>query len=316
MGLTRWRGSWKIDGNVDILGDVTANRVLPGGNLGKHYYVNTVSGALGNDGKKWNRAFKTMAAALAVAANYDVIHVAGRVREQLSTPNSVSDVTIIGEGNNARHSDDTFTGAARWDAPAVPAATTPLLIIRGQGWRISNILFSAPVDTAAIRLLRDGETPEHDASHAVIDNCRFAGGLYGIDNVGGAGHWYAVNNRFYDLVTAGAAAIKCTNTAIAIPLRVVIAGNIFSNNVNHILHSFNDSEVIHNILHEVGTSVTVTVMIDTKNVSAQGKDNVVAHNVFQGYNAAGVATPDFIGATTDSWVNNYCDDAADYGVPA
>jgi len=183
-----------------------------------------VDGNVGNDGYNGSTpalALRTMSKAFtSYLASGDTIVFRGNIREELTTPAGVFDVTIVGAGNKPRHA-DAHTGnggfsAATWKPPAVPTAATPLLIVQQQGWSLYNILFDCPVDAAAVQLLRDAGAgdAERDASHATISGCRFATGQNAIQLKGGPNFVRIENNTFHGLTTS---AINNTVGAVSVP---------------------------------------------------------------------------------------------------
>lgn len=126
--------------------------------------------------------FLTMERAFTLVKSGDVIHVRGKVREQLTTPAGVFDVSIVGAGNRPRHADDHTesngkrgSSAATWTAPASGSTATPLLTIIQQGWRIHGITFqlSGSADACIYLNHNDGAGDnEQDAGHAEITYCK------------------------------------------------------------------------------------------------------------------------------------------------
>jgi hypothetical protein len=200
---------------------------------GNSWFVDALGGLASNDGKSWDRAFLTMAGAFAQVQSGDTIYVVGKVREQLTTPVQVFDVTIIGAGNRPRHADAEpapigGASAVTWTTPASGATTAPLVDVLQQGWRFENILFAGPADHSCVRLFRNGGAGdlERDASHAEFVNCRFASGQDGIEQSGGCGH-VGIYGCFFTSLTG--VALKHTGGAgIGFPLRYEIIGNRFN----------------------------------------------------------------------------------------
>lgn len=191
------------------------------GNLGALqgtvWYVDAVDGVDGNDGLSWERPLLTMNEAFATdrITSGDTIVFRGKVREQISTPVQVFDITVVGAANKPRHADtqpvdpDGRSHGATWTVPASPTAATPLVTVRQQGWRFVNMLFDiGTVSDACVELFRDGGAgdAERDASHASFYGCRFAGGAsgtrVGIQDSGGAGHILVDDCEFAGLTTA------------------------------------------------------------------------------------------------------------------
>jgi hypothetical protein len=106
---------------------------------GRTYYVEGGAGAVASNSKNglsWSQAFANMDQAFDVIDSGDTIVFRGNIREELTTPAGVFDVTIIGAGNRPRHADghtgDNGYSGAIWKPPASPTAATPLCIVQAQ----------------------------------------------------------------------------------------------------------------------------------------------------------------------------------------
>lgn len=165
--------------------------------FGRTWFVNasstTVSagmqpGSNGYSGQSPTQPFLTMAKALSVVSDGDVINFTGKIAEQLVTPVQVFDVWINGCGLRPRHADTVPAGgqycAAQWAAPAAGAVVgQATLRVLQQGWRFTNFLWTAGDATApCLELVRNAGSgnAERDASHASVLNCRFSGAGIGI----------------------------------------------------------------------------------------------------------------------------------------
>lgn len=218
-------------------------------NGGRHFWVHGNLGFDGYDGRNPGQPLLTMAQAFSLITSGDVIHVIGNIREQIATPVGVFDVTIIGESNSPRNA-DAHTGnngysGVTWKGPAAPAAATPLLIVKQQGWRFINILFNPPADAAAVQLFRDGGAGdlERDASHATFYGCRFDGGLQAIEQSGGCAFV-----RVYDCLFRGHTGPAFKDTAgagIGTLLCWDICGCRFQDNKSHIVLALSGSVIRH-----------------------------------------------------------------------
>lgn len=271
--------------------------------FGQHWFVDTEYGGH-IDGKTPEGAFRTMAAALSVAGTGDTIYMKGDVREELTGSNLVFDVTIVGCGG-IHHPDlpaatGYKSGAACWRPPAAPTTATPLIKVRGRGWKFYNILFDCPVDSSAIYLERNASsgTSEYDASHAIVAGCRFDAGLIGIQNVGGAAFVQVRNNLFRGLSESGGAGIKCTSTAVAVPLAWRIEDNHFHNNASHILSSMSYSTIRRNIFGRF--TATLSIDIDDQPSANQGEYNVITQNYLSGTYGATAYPP----GSNNEWAGN------------
>lgn len=287
----------------------------PFGNMyGNAWFVDTVDG---NDsysygmarGKSMDKPYRTMAAALTAADAGDTIYFTGDIREQITGDNTKNNITIVGCGAPAHPwQGNGGIGVACWRAPASPTAATPLIAIRAQGWQFYNMLMAPPSDAAAVYLDRNAdETPatdEYDSSHALIFNVRFDGGSIstnvGILNAAGSGFVQIYGCRFFRLQYG----YRNSGTAVAVPLNMIIGGdgalqNVFQGNTNHIVGSFNNGQIVNNIIGQF-----TTTGISTAAVSGQGAQNVVTKNTLSGtYSNVGGYTA----SGTDSWMGNFAD---------
>jgi hypothetical protein len=264
------------------------------------YFVDPFVTASG-DGMSWSQAFKTMAEALAAVETNGKIFFRGDVREECVGSNLVFDVEIIGVGS-LHHPDQPSAayhpGAACWRPPASPTTATPLLKVRGRGWKFKNFMVDAPVDAAAFLLERNAlsGTSEYDASHASFINIRGVDGQNFIDDAGGC---YNVTVDGCQLKAFTAAAIVNSSTAVANPLNWKIVNNQFPpnvsdfGNVTHIDSPLNCAIIQGNVF---GTVRSTGKYVDLTG----GNGNVVTDNVLGGV----YDTDDYVAGTGDLWYNN------------
>lgn len=263
---------------------------------GRTFFVDGNLGGDGNSGRVPTRPLLTMSAAFNKVGSGDTIFVRGNIREELSTPAGVFDVSIIGTGNQPRHADAHTSNngytAATWKTPASPTAATPLLIVRQQGWKISGILFDGPSDAAAIQLFRDGGSgdDERDGSHAHIANCKFVAAQNHIEFKGGLSQVVIEDNLFFG--STADSFLETTGAGIGTSNYFRIMRNHFHNNESHIDMALNYASVTDNIFGKFTTdSLSLT----------GGSENVVSRNVFYGtYSAAG----GYDAGTNDEWGGN------------
>jgi hypothetical protein len=264
------------------------------GNLGSDAY----------DGSSPETPLKTMARAFQLVGSGDVVHFTGNIREQLVAPAGVFDVTIIGEGTRPRHA-DAHTGnngyyTATWKPPSAPAAATPLLLVRQQGWRFVNILFQPPTDDAALEFMRDAALGdlERDSSHSGVYGCRFAGGQDGI-LVSGTEivHDLLITQNVFNDATG----VALKGSAAADYLRrAIITDNVFMNNAKAIICGMYESVVKNNVIGKF-TAAANSGGVDLR--GGAGGLNVVVNNALSGtYSHAGGYQES---AATDSWGGNY-----------
>lgn len=283
------------------------NSILEGiGEIGPapSIFLNTENGDDDNDGLSWDTAKLTMAGALSTVATGGTIFFTGDVREELTGDNLKFDISIVGVTNKPHHADlpaaGYKTGASAWRPPASPTAATPLLIVRGRGWKFVNILFDCPVDAAAVKLERNASSgvDEYDASHASFYGCRFDSGLVGIENSGGCGFVRVERCEFYRMSGSGAAGIKCTSTSVAVPLNWEIIDNHFANNASHILSSMSYSEIRGNMFGRF--TATLSIDIDDQPSANQGEYNIVTLNYLTGTYDAATFPP----GSNNEWAGN------------
>ena len=276
---------------------------------GNQWFVNTQTdttarGADTNRGNSWDKALRTMSRALTLAETGDTIYFVGDIREELTGSSLKFDITIVGAGMK-HHPDSPGTGylvgASTWRAPASPTSATPLLKVRGRGWKFVNILFDCPVDAAAVKLERNAlsDTSEYDASHAQFIDCRFTDGKYGIQNDGGASFVTVDGCQFQRLNESGGAGIICTSTSVAVPLNWVIKNSEFHNNASHILSSMSYSSIRNNTFGRF--TATLSIDIDDQPSANQGEYNVIWGNYLSGTYGATAYPP----GSNNEWGGNF-----------
>lgn len=276
--------------------------ILPGGSLNPYGKTWFVDAKLGSDGNRGTKAapFLTMSKAFSSIGSGDIIFVRGKVREQLTSPAGVFDVTIIGASNRPRHADDHTeavstrgSSGATWTAPASGSTANPLLIIQQQGWRVQGITFQISGSaTACVRLHKtdDSGDDERDGGHAEISYCKLQGNPASATGIGvqtnGTGFWKLHDNMFLGLVTG----VAKTGTAGGQVGWGEIVGNRFSDNTNGIVSP----------LYRFLVKGNYFLATHTKEVDlTDGTANIVTENVFMGDYDASVA------GTGDFWFNNY-----------
>lgn len=279
---------------------------------GDYWFVDTTAPSSGGDGTSPDTAFQTMAAALSVVGDNDVICFKGKVREQLVAPLGVTGVTILGcVGGNVRDDD-----GAKWYAPASPVAGQALLELREQGWTLQNFLMT-PDNTggACVKAHRNEDATYPDSSHFILRGMRFvgAGGTpIGVQDVGG-NHHYRIEGCEFQSLTSG---ITCTSTSIAVPLRNTIQDCTFRQNTNDITSSQSYGLIQRNRFFTPGSGATNKVVSTTFN-STQGGINQILLNQFNNTEAEIAPGSGYTGAATDVWMNYVNNQAAlAFGQPA
>lgn len=282
-------------------GVMIRGKALYDGGYGRVWYVDAKVGADGNSGKRRDRPFLTMSKAFTSVDSGDTIVFRGKVREELSSPAGVFDITVIGAANQPRHADDHSessspgrgSSSATWTTPASPTAATPLCIVRQQGWRFIDILFDGPSDAAAVQLFRDGGSgdDERDASHAHFVGCKFVAGQNHIEFKGGLSQCVLEANLFFG-ATADSL-LETVGAGIGTNNYFRILGNHFHNNASHIDVGLNYATIAHNTF---GNASGDKVDLRT------GSENMVWGNALYGtYSNAG----GYYAGTNDEWGGNW-----------
>jgi hypothetical protein len=261
-------------------------------------------------------AHSTFAQVSPLLKSRDVVFIGGVLREQAVAPLGVFDVLIVGAANRPRQATSGGTptgGGATWLAPTSPAATTPLIKIREQGWTFANIMFGPHSDAAAIHAKRREDATDPDPSHFSVLGCYFSGGFIGIQDDGGCHHYLVDDCEFRAQTGAGGGGIVCTSTTVAVPLQNTIRKSRFFDNVQNFASSQQNS-----VIEECHFDRATTTAISTTFNSVQGGGNHVTRNAFnivQGQFAPGGSTGAVVGAADDVWYN-FLVDAVESGQPA
>lgn len=283
--------------------------------IGRIWYVNAntitdqdeLRGPVGSDSNTGTSPlfpFATVARALEFADCYDTIVVAGVIREQVSAPVGLSDITIIGAANQPRQATSDGVpngGGSTWLAPTSPVALTPLLQIVNQGWIVKNIFFGTVASTPAIRLKRQESAAFPDASHVIIDGCQFF--TQGLSTEIGIGSESLFKGRILNCVFQGLSgtAILGESVSIAQPQDNVIDSCFFRECANAI-----DWPMSYGIINNNRFKDITTTKIDV-NV---GADNYVGINFFDDVEADIDPAHGYIGNASDCWRNWSSDQAA------
>lgn len=311
--IDRWLRSRDVVGPESTVSPLSfRSGVIP-----TQWFVNAQLGSDGGSGLDPRSPKQTLATligngASSLAHSGDTIYVVGNITEEITAYNLLEDITIVGLGNRPRHADHardyasypTIAAAGisgcSWRQAASHGSTTPLLKIRGQGWRIENILFVPPSDAAAIYLDRNAlsDVSEYDPSHLTVEGCRFAGGQSGIEDSGGCFNVNLKNCKFHGSTNG----IKTLNTAVAVPLQWLVEDCVFEDNTNHIVVSASKWHILRCI-----SGSFVTKGFDLTAVSSQGDLNTVFGCTLSG----DYSSPVYRGGTNDNWAGNYSMDTAE-----
>ena len=299
---------------------VNGARIVPGqGQVGspwsRHYYVDAKVGldARSAEQNSSEEPFQTLGRAFQVVKSGDVIWCRGKMKEQVTTPVGVFDVTIIGAVNHPRHADDhTETSGARGSsaatltAPDSGSTATPLLTIQQQGWRVMNLVVQIAGNADAgiyLHATDDSGDDERNGGHAQIINCKIQGNPTtpvgnGIE-MNGVGFCDIYGNLFLGLVNG----LKSTPGAGGQVGWWDIAGNRFSENTNGIVAPLYKCTVNGNQFlggHTLEYDFT------------GGQDNMVVNNYFNGNDAFETN----VNGTADMFFPNYAGDSASADITA
>lgn len=287
--------------------EVAGTRMYPAfPKLGTSYYVDAKNGSDNHDGLGWDTPLLTMAEAFDKIVSGDTIFFVGKVKEQLTTPAGVFDVSIVGAANRPRHADDHTESAAgargssasTWVSPDSATASTPLLKIQQQGWRLANILFGAgPASTASVLLFRDAGAgdAERDASHTHIVGCRFSAPVIAIQDSGGCAFVRVEDNVIHGATTAA------INNVTGAGVGTLLHWQVFDNQILDCaigIDLSSDQAVIRG--NTIGKHTTYGIDLNG------GSNNMVNGNwLFGDYTTD---TGQYRAGTTDNWSGNFSSD--------
>lgn len=276
-------------------------------NYGRNWFVDAKNGSNSNGGTSWDGPFLTMTYALTQVDSGDRIYFVGKVKEQCTTPAGVFDVSIVGAANRPRHADDHSesstpgrgSSASSWLSPDSATASTPLLKVQQQGWRVHNVLWGAgPANTASLQAFRDGGSgdDERDGSHLHVSNCRFSAPVIGIQASGGPAFLFIEDCMFHGATTKAIG--ETTGAGIGTNLLWTIRNNIFQDNASAIVAPLSQGNIIGNTMGKFTTS-----SIDLNGGAGY---NQVHGNYLSGSYITDAAQ--YRAASNDDWSGNFSSD--------
>lgn len=247
-----------------------------------------------------------------------VIGLLGVTFEEVTGP-IVNDITIVGMGNQPRQATTSGVangGGATWMSSSA-TASTPLLIVQGQGWRLQNIFFASGAGVTAnpcVQLLREGDPPTAaDGSHAQILNCVFTGTDDGLQAKGGVAFVTIDGCTFFNFAGSGDTGISnATGLGVGTNYGWTIRNSVFRDNVNSVLIPLINASIYNNNFEVKGSFVTDTTIALSLTGGAR---NSVFNNMFNRPTNTSPNATLFVGGTNDVWSNNYGSDAIFFGVP-
>ncbi|MCK9569988.1 hypothetical protein M0R72_13680 [Candidatus Pacearchaeota archaeon] len=268
---------------------------------GNEWFVDSVNGATTNDGKTWEGALKTIAAAVALASAGDTVYIRGSFTEAVVV--SLAGLRIIGCGSRPKES--------QWTA----AADAKALTISANYVEVANIYFSPPAYSAgtpaAIQL--------GNANYAFIHHCRFQGktashnAIYSpvcnSDNV----EISDCDFHYMNTATHGAAILGVEAGGLSYSGWRILRNTFFSC-VTAVNINGRVCRVEGNTFMEYGIAAAGTLgAVCTKGLDLSGTSsgaNVVCGNIMQGdYDSdSGLYTA---GASGDCWMGNFASDVAE-----
>jgi hypothetical protein len=304
-----WRTGYAIRGSG---GGLTAATVF-----GNEWFYDGNATVTGN-GKNPDQPTTDFETLLGVVGSNDAIYVAGDIRAQVTAPQDVYGVKIIGAvGGRPRHVTDSGVvmsgNGCAWREEAT-AAGTPLLTLREQGWEIHNILMIPETGTAAVKLHRTELAAAMDASHAVFNGVKFiSSGTrvgYGLEDVGGAYRVLVENCEFVNLEFAW----KQTSLGIANPSAHVWRNNVFDSNktdiaMNALACLFENNRF--QTPYDGTTHPTTLNLASAADAGSATRKNLVLNNVFADAAADVTIAKGYKPATGDVWRNKVTNTAAD-----
>lgn len=273
-----------------------------------------------NSGTSFSSPYATVAKALSVMVDNQKVFVVGDIREQnVIAPLGIYGGQIIGlAGGRPRHTTSNGVvldgNGSTWRELASPTAT-PLLLLREQGWGVSNLMMIPRTGQAAIQLRRDEDATYPDPSHAIFKGIKFiSSGTrvgYGIQDIGQSYNLAIEDCEFEGLEyaynpSAGGA------FGGAAPGHHNWLRNKFTGNKTDITGNFVGSTFRGNRFHTPyhGTTHPTTINLAVTSSAGSADDvNYVLENYFA--DAAGNVTiaKGYKPATGDVW-RNYVTDAA------
>jgi hypothetical protein len=288
--------------------------MLAGSLVRNIYFVDSYSGSdSGYDGKSWRTPFATVEKAFTVVDDNDTIVVTGVIAEQITAPQDVFGVRIIGaNGGRPRHGTDSGAVvpglAAHWKEEAT-ATNAPLLTLREQGWEIHNIVMVPESGYSCVKLHRTEQAAAMDASHAVFSGVRFVSSGqvgYGIEDYGGAFN-VRVEGCIFQALEYG---IVQTNASIANFNGNEIVGNIFWGTKNDISVNGANNLIKGNLFKTAYHASTHPLTVDLVKTADSSVPNFVLENTFADAAADATTAKGYKEATGDIWRNFVTDTAA------
>lgn len=226
-------GPYEWDQHVTYTGGLSGENTS-----GTFYFVDGDNGNDANSGKSWEKAMKTIQAAVTAAGAYGTVYVKPKAMAAGATdPSSYAETIIIPATHECLRIVGISFGRTQGGLPQIKigAGSTAMLTIRAPGCLIANLGFNGGSSTGG-GILLDDDGSTKTAFGTTIAGCHFkncvgstatnaaTGGAIMWSSEGNAWQVHIVGNRFYknvgDVVLLG--------TGGSVPQDVVIENNVFS----------------------------------------------------------------------------------------
>jgi len=283
----------------------------------KVWFCDSVNGSDGGyDGRSMDRAFKTVAKAIAAASAWDTIYInnAAAYTEDLVVPIAKMGLKLIGT-----------PGSKIVPQITSSAAGTTALTIQAPCVEVRNIHFNGASKTAPYILCdRDATSAINCGIAPVIADCYFHGHTSSYSAVclkGGIIQGKLLRNHFQAFGGAGTgstyeAAVWDIDPTVACGDWDII-DNWFTENTAHLCIIANNCLVKGNSFLDVGKHDTALVHLDLTGCNAllggNGGGNIVVGNYFDNTDAELTNAHGYYGNATDYWAGNYATDKVSDG---
>ena len=281
----------RITAGEALIGKLSAKRArIAGADMpaykGKSFYVDSIAGSNSNNGKSWDKSFRTLTYALTKVDDYSTLWASGRFQEQVVVPQGLDYFSLM-SGSRMRRS-----------AHIEGSDTAPLVDVYAQNFYMEGFYLEPNNDAAAVRLVRGTSEAEGEANGATLVNLEIWTGRYGIDFKAAPHDVAILGGSIRNLRATGATAIIVSSASETFPKKAYIYGVRLQGNVNHIVGAFSDSVIEACKVADGANNAATTQKIDLLN----GTDNQVMGNWLGGtYSIAG----GYRAGTNDDWVGNF-----------
>jgi hypothetical protein len=266
------------------------------------YFVSSDASDDTGNGLSWATAKKTIAAAVALAANYSTIYIRGTAAfaESVVVPSTITGLRLVGVGDGKIN--------PNWDSAA---ADESALTIRGLNCEVRNILFAGSTKTVSMIVVdASGSYAGHGS---VIENCYFHGGgdsLSAVFYYGGSLQNKLIGNHItgFGAANTGFQAAVWGGSYVNSANDFEIRGNWFSENTDHLILQACNCLVVDNSFQHTGDVTSATVMLNLVDAGEDSGCNIVRGNCFGDAAASLTNANGYYGNANDQWCGNWCTD--------